>query len=111
MNNKSHIETEVQATINSIEGICTATPGPFFFTRVQARLHKAEKNVWEKITSFVARPTVAIAMVSCVLLLNTVAVLQHKQNANLSSDQPDQSVYDEFNVAVNTFYDYEIKEP
>ena len=111
MNKKSHIENEVQATINSIDGICTASPGPFFFTRVQARLNKAEKNVWEKITSFVARPAVAIAMVSCVILLNTVAVLQHNQVSNLSADQTDQSSYEEFDVAVNTFYDYEIKEP
>ncbi len=109
--NKSDIQKEVQATIQSIEGLVTASPGPFFFTRVQACLNKVERNVWERASSYIARPTVAIAMVSFIILMNTVAVLEHKKSSSLSSDQTDQSVYDEFNVAVNTFYDYEIKEP
>ena len=111
MNNKNDIQREVQATISSLDNIISATPGPFFFTRVQARLHNIEKNIWEKVSAFVARPVVAIAMVSFVILMNTVAVLEHKKSSSFTSDQTDQSVYDEFNVSVNTFYDYEIKEP
>lgn len=111
MNNKSDIQNKVQATMISLDGITSATPGPFFFTRVQARLNKANKNIWEKVSAFIARPTVAIAMVSFVILINTAAVLKYKTSSNLSLDQTDQSVYEEFNVAVNTFYDYEIKEP
>jgi len=111
MNNKNNIQNEVEATLISLNGIVTATPGPYFFTRVQARLTKAEKNIWERVSSFIARPAIAITMVSFVLLMNTIAVLEHKKTSNLFMDQPDQSFYDEFNVAVNTFYDYEIKEP
>ncbi len=111
MNNKNDIQNKVLATMISLDSITSATPGPFFFTRVQAHLNKANKNIWEKVSAFIARPTVAIAMVSFVILINTAAVLQHKTSPNLSLDQTDQSVYEEFNVAVNTFYDYEIKEP
>ena len=111
MNNKGDIKNKVQETITSLDNIISATPVPFFFTRVQARLMRAEKNIWEKVSAFIARPTVAIAMVSFVILMNTVAVLQHKKSSNLSLDQSDLSVYEEFNVAANTFYDYEIKEP
>jgi hypothetical protein len=111
MNKKSDIQNKVEATLNSLEGITSATPGPYFFTRVQARMQKAEKNVWEKISAYIARPTVAFAMVGFVLLMNTIAVLQHTKTSDLASDQSDQSVYEEFNVAANTFYDYEIKEP
>ena len=111
MNKKSDIQNKVEATLNSLEGITPATPGPYFFTRVQARLKKVEKNIWENISAYIARPAVAIAMVGFVLLMNTVAVVQHTTKSDLTLDQNDQSVYDEFNVAVNTFYDYEIKEP
>ena len=111
MNKNSNIQNMVEEVMNSCEGITSASPGPYFFTRVQARLNRIEKNIWEKISSFIARPTIAITMVSIILLMNTVAVLQHKKSATLTVDQPDQSVYEEFNVAVNTFYDYEIKEP
>lgn len=109
MNKKSDIQNKVVAAINCLDGLTQASPGPFFFTRVQARLNKIEKNVWESISAFIARPTIAIAMVCLVLLMNTVAVLQHTKT--LTSDQSDQSVYEEFNLATNTFYDYEIKEP
>ena len=111
MNNQRDIQSEVQATISSLDGMVSASPGPYFFTRVQARLNKAEKNVWEKVSAFVARPAVAIAMVTFVLLMNAAAVLQHKKSATLATDQTEQSIYEEFNVAANTFYDYEIKEP
>jgi hypothetical protein len=111
MTNKSNIQNEILATINSLDGITSASPGPFFFTRLQARLNKVEKNGWEKMSAFVSRPAVAIAMVTFVLLMNTFAVLQHKKSSSLALDQSEQSVYEEFNVAANTFYDYEIKEP
>ncbi len=111
MSSKSDIQNKVHATIISLDGMKSATPGPFFFTRLQARLNKTDKNNWEKVSAFIARPTVAIAMVSSIILMNTFAVLQHKTSSNTSLDQTDQSVYEEFNVAVNTFYDYEIKEP
>ena len=111
MNNKIDIQNNVRATIDSLDGIKPATPGPFFFTRVQARLYKSEKNIWEKLSGFIARPTIAIAMVTLIILMNTVAVLQHKNTSNLALDQSEQSIYEEFNVAVNNFYDYEIKEP
>ena len=111
MNKTNNIKNEVEHAMKSLDGLTSATPGPYFFTRVQARLSSVEKNVWEKASAFIARPAIAIAMVSFVILMNTVAVLQHKQSSKLSLDQADQSVYEEFNVAVNTFYDYEIKEP
>ena len=98
MNNKRDIQNQVQATIDSLDGIVSATPGPFFFTRVQARLYKTEKNVWEKLSGFIARPAVAIAMVTVFLLMNTVAVVQQKLEVKripgrnpLTLPQPDQT--------------------
>jgi len=111
MNKKTDIHNKVEAALNSLEGITPATPGPYFFTRVQARMKRVEKNVWESISAYIARPIVAIAMVGFVLLMNTVAVVQHTKTSDLTLDQSDQSAYEEFNVAVNTFYDDETKEP
>jgi hypothetical protein len=109
MNNKSDIQNLVETTLVSLNGIQKASPGPYFITRVQARLAKAEKNIWETLSAFISRPAVAVGMVTFVLLMNTFAVIQHKKISALPVEQADQSVYEEFNVAVNTFYDYEIK--
>ena len=111
MDKNSNIQNNVEETLNSFEGVSSASPGPYFFTHVQARLNRVEKNIWESISAFIARPTIAIAMVSGILLMNTVAVLQHRESSKFTVDQSDQSVYEELNVAVNSFYDYEIKEP
>jgi hypothetical protein len=111
MNNKTDIDIKIEAVLNSLEGMQTASPGPYFFTRVQARLNVAEKTVWEKVSSYMARPAVAIAIVLSVILMNAVAVIHEKSDPSSLVDQSEQSVYEDFNVAANTFYDYEISEP
>ena len=111
MNKKSDIELKAEAAMNSLEGLHSATPGPFFFTRVMARLSRAEKNPWEKVGAFIARPVVAIAVVTLVLLMNAGAVLQEKESAPSLAEQTESSNYDEMELVANTFYDYEIKEP
>lgn len=110
MNNKNDIDLKVQAALNSLDDVKTASPGHFFFTRVQARLNKAEKSIWENISSFISRPAIAIAVVLAVVMMNAIAVVQQETNTSLV-DQSDQSVYEDFNLAANTFYDYEISEP
>jgi hypothetical protein len=110
------IESKVEAALNSLDGMRSASPGPFFFTRVQARLQREEKNVWEKMIAFVCRPAVAITMTCLVITINAAVIFQHKESprdysTSALADQTDQSVYEEFNVASNSFYEFEIKEP
>ena len=116
MNNNEAIQNKAEAALNSLNGMQPASPGHFFFTRVQARLQKEEKNVWEKAVAFICRPAVAVSMVCLVIFMNVAVILQHKdaqplRDSTAMADQTDQSVYEEFNVASNSFYDVEIKEP
>ena len=97
--------------MNSLDGMQSATPGPFFFTRVQARLHRAEKSPWEAASAFLARPVVAIAIVCLVILMNTVAVLQEKSTLPAYAEQVESSSYDDLDFAANTFYEDQTKEP
>ena len=70
MNKKLDLENRVNATLNSLDHVQRATPGPFFFTRVQARLNKEEKSSWEQIGSFIGRPQIAFAGLCLVIVLN-----------------------------------------
>jgi len=111
MKNETEINKNVEATLNSLDGIQPATPGVYFYTRVMARLNKTEKNVWELITARIGQPVVAIPIVLLVILMNAVVVFyEHQTPANLA-EQTEQSNYDEFNIAANTFYDNETTEP
>ncbi|MEJ7766687.1 MAG: hypothetical protein WKF89_02670 [Chitinophagaceae bacterium] len=110
MNDINNIYSKVEETMKSLDGIRPATPGAFFFTRVQARLNKTERSLSEMISAFISRPAIAFAVILTVIFMNTLAVMQEKAAPSLV-DQSETYVYEEFGVAVNSFYDYEISEP
>lgn len=110
MFNENSKNQKIEEILNSLDGVQRAQPSPFFYTRLNARMTRIEKNVWEKITSFIARPVVAFAMVTGVILLN-LSVLINQKPVTAASEQTYQSVYEDYSLASNDFYDYEIKEP
>ena len=109
MDKKKAIENKVEAVMNSLDGIQSATPGAFFYTRVQAKFHK-EDNIWNRITTLVARPAVAVTVVCLILLMNILVLVQQKPTTSLA-DQTEQSYYDELNSTADNFYDFAINEP
>lgn len=112
MNKKANIQTNVEQAMQSLEGIQSASPGAFFFTRVQARMNKIEQNIWEIVSAFIARPVVAFLVICLVVVMNVIVVFEHKQSSAYLADQPEQSLYDDdFTLASTTFYDDEITEP
>ena len=104
------MERKIEKALESLDGIQRATPQPYFFTRLKARLDRKERD-WAGITGFISRPAYALAMICVVLLINTWAVMnsggQSTSQVNPIQVAADQQLPDEYNVAVNTFYDYE----
>ncbi|MEO6915994.1 MAG: hypothetical protein ABI151_10375 [Chitinophagaceae bacterium] len=113
MFNEHKINNRIEKILNSLDGMQKAQPAPFFYTRLQARLSGSRKNIWEQITYFVSRPVVAFSMLALVMLLNMTVLLRKSPTTTTAvvSDQTYQSVYEDFSIASNAFYDYEIKEP
>ncbi len=101
--------TQTDNIINSLDGLQKASPGDFFFTRVQARLHKEEISLWSRVTAFITRPAVALATLCVICLLNAAALFyQHESAANsVMADQFEQTSPDDYNttVASNSYYD------
>lgn len=99
----------IEKALESLDGIQRATPQPYFYTRLKARLDRKERE-WSGITGFISRPAYALAMICIVLLVNTWAVMNSSNNSSQITPMQvatDQVLPDEYNVAVNTFYDYE----
>jgi hypothetical protein len=111
MKDKRSIETKVEEAMQSLEGLKRATPGPFFFTRVQARLSKPEQSTWEMITAFVARPVIAVSVVCFVLLLNATVIFKQAETTPVVKEQQDISLAEEYTIASSSFYDFENQEP
>src|SRR5437870_2179839 len=68
------IYKKVNDALNSLDNISRASPRQFLFTRVEARMQN-ERNMWAKLSSFVANPVVAFACICFVLILNAMVIL------------------------------------
>ena len=109
---KLDMDKKIEAALNSLDHARRVGPGPFFFTRVQARLNKRDLTVWENISGFIARPAVAFTVICLIISLNSLVIFQREtspaiteQNGILLSDDSDVDTiafYDEENNNTDT---------
>ena len=112
MQNNSHIKNKVEAALNSVEGVQRATPKPFFYTRLLARLDTRPETGWERFSAFISRPVVAFACVCLVIVINAVIVFSDTTSSFSSSDKTELAVADEYtDVATSSLYDLENSKP
>ena len=107
MENKPVISAKTEAILDSLEGMQKASPGPFFFTRVQARLQKDEVSLWGRFAGFMTKPGVALATLFLIFLLNAVALFYQQKTTVSVADQFEQGNMEEYNttLAANSYYD------
>jgi hypothetical protein len=109
MKHNQETGSEINAMLNSLDGLEKASPGPFFYTRVSARLQREETSWWSNLAGFVARPSVALATLFLIFLLNAVALMYQRSGASSSplSEQFEQNSNDDYNttLAANSYYD------
>jgi hypothetical protein len=97
---------DIDSVLESFDGLQKASPGVFFFTRVQARLQRTETGLWGKLAVFLTRPAVAFATLCLIFLLNAAALFYHSQSPGSPSDQNEPSLTEDYNttVAANSYY-------
>jgi hypothetical protein len=78
-------ENDIEATLQSFDGMQRATAPPFFFTRVQARIEKqsAVNGFWY----FLSRPMVTVITLSVLLLMNVGVVSHFLQSEKQTTEQ------------------------
>jgi uncharacterized membrane protein YdfJ with MMPL/SSD domain len=97
---------KIGEVMQSFNGIEKASPSPFFFTRLEARMER-EKNGWEKISSFVARPVIAFACICLVIMINAWVILFSRNSQNSTDQQTSElATTDEYNLVSSTFYEF-----
>lgn len=110
---KPNIDKKVEETLNSLNGIQRAEPQPFFYTRVIGRLQKDEKNAWEKMGAFMARPVVVVAGLLLILVLNVIILFQQDSNGsnnhNMANEQPVSD--NDYILASSSSFEYENLDP
>ncbi len=89
---------EVDLVLDSLEGMRQATPNPFLYTRIRARMANRTRTVWEKVSDGLAKPWVAASLAAILILLNAFIVL------NASGGDDAGQVPEEHLIASNADY-------
>lgn len=111
MNDK--LNSRIDLTMQSIDGIEKATPKPFLLTRLNATLtDTASDTIWSKIAYYFKKPGIAAFAILLLILINIVVI----KNSNDTSDKDSVALrtgpqkYD-FAINVSVVYDIENQEP
>jgi len=105
------LNKKIDNVMQSMDGITRATPRPFLFTRLEARMQN-EKNIWSKLSSFAARPVVAFACICFVLIVNAMVILMSGSSRNTITQQgPELATADEYSQVSYNLYDFENAKP
>lgn len=105
------LNKKIDEIMQSMDGIKRAAPRPFFFTRLEARMQN-ERNVWNKLSSFVARPVVAFACICLVLIINAMVILLSDTSGNSLTHQGSElATADEYSQVSYNLYDFENSKP
>jgi uncharacterized protein (DUF1786 family) len=111
MKKNNHIDKWVDETINSFDGAERATPKPYLFTRLTAKMQNRTENSWDNALRFLSKPAVVMACVCLVIAVNA-AVLSFSNNSNTATTTEEQyAVADDYNTSVAVLNDIENIEP
>lgn len=110
MDKKAAIQRKIDQALESVNDIVQATPSSFFYTRLMARIENKEKNLWERLSGVITRPSIAIVTVLLVLALNAIVVLKGFYATENTSEYFELAVADEYNN-VTAFYDIDNIQP
>src|SRR6476620_2585634 len=109
MNDKRHIQEEVENTLNSLDGIQRATSNPYLFARIRARLEREEKSPWSRALTFISRPSVAVPAIVLTILINTAIFFEFKSEKVQTPQDEEQVFASEYNLSDNTIYESTIE--
>ncbi|HEU5051491.1 MAG TPA: hypothetical protein VFT78_00195 [Hanamia sp.] len=100
------LNKKIDEAMQSLEGMEKASAGPYFFTRLEARMQR-EKSAWERISSFVAKPVVAFACICLIIVINAAVILSSTAGVTSSSQNSELATADEYNSVSAQMYEFE----
>ncbi|MEO8962449.1 MAG: hypothetical protein ABI325_11245 [Ginsengibacter sp.] len=103
---QENLNKKIEDAMRSLDGIQQATPEPFFFTRLEARMQR-ERGVWDKISSFVAKPIIAFACICLVIMINAVVIFSSTYSQKAGNSQSNElATVDEYTQVSSTLYEF-----
>ena len=104
-------DKKIDAVMHSLDGVEKASPRPFLFTRLEARMQN-ERSAWYKLSSFVARPIIAFACICLVLIINASVILLSDIKSKVGTQTGQElATADEYSQVSSTIYEFENVKP
>lgn len=105
MAKRNYTDAELEAILNSLEGIQKAVPEPFFYTRLKAKMMRTEDSVWSRVLQFVSKPAFAVAAVFVFLLINGYILFNQFKETSVSTPESAQTLALEYTSLSSSFYE------
>lgn len=97
---------KIEDILQSLDGIKKASPAPYFFTRLEARMER-ERNVWERVSAFVSKPVIAIASICLIITINTAVIFSSTTSVSNTDKQNNElATVDEYSQVSSSFYEF-----
>lgn len=110
MKNNFHLANKIEKILISIDSIEKASPKPFLYSRVMARLAREKENLWEKWSSVFLKPATVFACICFVVIMNIAAIF-YNNNSAVQAAQNELTTSDEYTQLATNFYDFENVKP
>jgi hypothetical protein len=105
------LNRKIDKVMQSLDGIEKASPLPFFFTRLEAKMQK-EKNRWEVISSFLSRPVIAFACICLIIVINAAVIFSASHVKNTADQLNNElATADEYNSVSAPLYEFVNSKP
>ena len=101
-----NLKRKIDEAMQSLDGIEQASPRPFFFTRLEARMQK-QKSRWEALSSFLSKPVIAVACICLIIMINAAVILSSSNLINTTDQQNNElATADEYNSVSAPLYEF-----
>ena len=109
---KDQIVKMTDEALESVDEIIRATPRPYLFTRLMARMENRKESAWENAGRFIARPVVVVAGLCAIIAVNALVIAFNNSTPAATNTVAEQSAtQDEFSASIASLYDIENTEP
>ncbi|MDZ7606161.1 MAG: hypothetical protein U5K79_11375 [Cyclobacteriaceae bacterium] len=100
----SHIEEEVRKTMTSLDGLTSASPRPFFYTRLKARMESSEPST-EKVFAWkpaYQRVTIGVVVILLVFNIFTATLILGSGSQVSTETNTEQTFFDQYYPSLTT---------
>jgi hypothetical protein len=97
-------QDRIDQIMESLEGMESAMPRPFLYTRISARMDRNRKDPWVRTWNFITRPAVSMSIVASLMIMNLYIVFQRSADRSDLKEEPTANVTNDYELQFVSYY-------